>query len=1176
MPAIRVTFFILLLVSASARIVGAQDTAAPPARPTADLASDPLAALERRSGLKVLNVPLHVALDSLRSSASVRLLYSPSIVPNPIVSCDCAEFGVGAALTWLLRGTGFDHIVSGGQVVIVRSSRGDPLVPSRPDDAGTDPEVVLADGPPESARSREGPPARSAGATIAGTLVDRTTGEAIPGATVTVRGSPIAALTGIDGTFRITNVPPGEQTLWVQRLGYQGRQVPMTLDAGGTTTIEIEASPAVLTLQGVVATGLVDPVEGVRSPITVARVTRETMPVTAAGGAIQSLQGRVAGLSMTRRSGQPGSDVSVMLRTPTSVTQPGSPLIIVDGAIVSGETTNFEALDIESIEVIKGAAAASLYGSRAAAGVISVSTARGRNLPAGQMRFTSRTEGGRSEVMRGAPQPTHHPFLMDAQRSTYVDRQGNPVSRDQRVLPATDVAFLDQPYPGPVFDNASALHRPGFFGSQSLSLMRNSEDGNFAASLHRVREVGALTRNQGYARNSGRLNLDQRVLTSVNFSLSAFHSQDWRDEIDIGLSSILRAPPDVDLTLRDEKGAYFRVPDPTMAYENPLWRHDSRESERTRARSLTSAALRWIPSYYLSFLTNVSVDREDSRTSIYVPKGTPLSVTEDVPSEGSLTLTHEVTETWNAEGQVSFQYPLGRLQARTTLRGIFESADYTEVTGRGTNFYVYGVPKLDAAATRTSSSLARVVRSKGYLWDSSFDYDGKYILTLLGRRDGSSLFGPDNRWHDYYRIAAAWRVAEEPWFAVPHVDEFKLRYARGTAGGRPSFAAQYETWVLTDGGLAKGTLGNRHLRPEHTMEQEVALEAILLSRIALDLNYAWQRTTDQLVDVPVPAHTGYASRWQNAGTVVGSTFEVGLEAQLFRSRNVQWSSSVVFDRSRARISEWPIPCRAPIWRMWCSGVGLHEIWSAGFLTSPAELLTHHGGAAAGRKSEFDVNDDGWLVWVGAGNSFRDGLAKGLWGSSAEIGGVTYRWGMPIMETDPQGAIVRRKHGDGAHSNLGWTNSLSFGALSVHTHLHAVLGGQLANQLYRTLRLEGRHPEMDQSQKAEELKKPVAYYTALEGGRGNNSNLEPAGYVKLRTLSVSYSVPSGLLNRIGFGDIGMRAMSVGLIGRNVFNLHRCTCPDPEQGLDLNSRLPMLNTTEGYPTTRSWTAEVTLTF
>src|SRR5690606_9204461 len=155
-------------------------------------------------------------------------------------------------------------------------------------------------------------------------------------------------------------------------------------------------------------------------------------------------------------------------------------------------------------------------------------------------------------------------------------------------------------------------------------------------------------------------------------------------------------------------------------------------------------------------------------------------------------------------------------------------------------------------AVKLSTSSSSEIRSTGYLVDQAFDWDGKYILTVLGRHDGSSLFGEDNRWHSYYRVAGAWRLAEEPWFNLAGVNEFKLKASRGTAGGRPSFANQYETWSVTSTGVTKGTLGNRQLRPEHTTETEVGLEMILFDKVGVELVHARQTTEHQLININLP------------------------------------------------------------------------------------------------------------------------------------------------------------------------------------------------------------------------------------------------------------------------------------------------------------------------------------
>src|SRR5690606_23535251 len=199
------------------------------------------------------------------------------------------------------------------------------------------------------------------GGQITGSVVDAETLQPLATVQVYIQGTSIGALTSGGGQFTISQVPPGTHTLVAQRIGYQLSETEVTVTSGESTTVQLSISPAVLSLQGIVATGLIDPVEGARSPITVGRIDREQMPVSAAGPAIQGLAGLMPGVASNRVSGAPGEDVSVMLRTPTSATQGREPMYVVGGDIRGAGTVHIEALDIESIEVAKGAAAASLY-----------------------------------------------------------------------------------------------------------------------------------------------------------------------------------------------------------------------------------------------------------------------------------------------------------------------------------------------------------------------------------------------------------------------------------------------------------------------------------------------------------------------------------------------------------------------------------------------------------------------------------------------------------------------------------------------------------------------------------------------------------------------------------------------------------------------------------------------
>ena len=1016
--------------------------------------------------------------------------------------------------------------------------------------------------------------------TITGLATD-VSGQPVVGVQVYISALDQGAIAQTNGRYLLQNIPTGVHTVTAQRIGYRTVSGEVTVTEGQVTSFDFQLLIQPLMMQEIVATGLIDPVSGVLSPISVDRVNMADLGGTAAGSVLQNLQGRVAGLRITRQTGTPGAEVVYHLRTPTSVIAEGQPLIVIDGVIQAQGlgTSNIESADVESIEVIKGAAAASLYGSRANGGVIAITTVRGQGLALGETRISVTQETGRAQAIRSDPFPTHHQFLMDPTGSTYVDLLGNPVGSVDRVEPAATNAFMRNTYPGPIFDNQSTLFSGGNFSTTNVSLQRNAESTNFAIGLSRYNEAGPLTNNDGYERYSFRVNLDHRVSQNLNVGVTGYYSQDWLDAVRFNFRNLIFAPPDVDLSKTDEDGNFVRIPDADVAYENPLWTQASREEERRRARSQGSLSLDWEPVYWLSFAGNVSYDRQNQNTDQFIPKGTPLSVTANRPSDGELIFEEEVRQALNAEAQVSVRRDFGLLNARTTFRTLIERDQFDFREASGTDFLVGGVRNLSAAGNRNSASLEEEIRATGYLWDTAFNYDDKFIATGLFRYDGSSLFGEDERWQPYYRAAGAYRLGQEDWFDIPNVSELKLSYARGTAGGRPQFAHQYETWDVRATGVSKSTIGNSLLKPEHTLEQEMSVETILFDRLGVDVTYSWQRTRDQLVDIPLPALTGFETQWANVGTVVGNTIEVTFDANLVQTPDFSWTSTLVFDRSRAKIEDWPIACRTPGFRNWCTGNDLLELWQQDHIRQRSRLgeKGHQNVVDAGQEDEFETNDDGWLVWVGPDAHYTDGIADGLWGTETTIGRRLYRWGLPLWNRNEDGSLNKIQTGDGNSYQVGWMNTFSFGDFQIHGQLHASTGGETVSFTERgSARLRNRGLEMDQFGKPDELLKPIAYYQQLHGGRGNVSQIEQTDYLKLRLLSVTYVVDSNRLDQIGLGNIPAESLRLSLVGRNLLWMDSCGCGDPEQGQNLGAGRRQSLSSRAYPTSRILSFELGVVF
>ena len=404
---------------------------------------------------------------------------------------------------------------------------------------------------------------------------------------------------------------------------------------------------------------------------------------------------------------------------------------------------------------------------------------------------------------------------------------------------------------------------------------------------------------------------------------------------------------------------------------NPLYTALNQNDMARRGRFLSSANLRFRPVDWLTLSSTVSYDRLDRRRNSVRFKGYK-STNPASESRGSLSRDHSITEAFNASVDVTLTKRFGDLATRTQFRylGEWDDSEWTNASGSG--FSVRNVPTFgntDPDNMSVSSGL-QPTRADGYFAITNWDYKDRYILDALVRNDGSSLFGEDQRRQWYYRLAGAWRVSED--FRLPGVDELKIRYAYGTAGGRPRFTAQYETYSVSGGVVSPVSLGNKNLKPEFSTEQEAGIDALLFGRVGLTLNYATTVTSDQILNVPLSAYTGFGNQWQNAATLESNTWEMSLDMQLMQSRSFDWSARVLFDRTRQEITAVSTSVPPYTYGDNDQGTGgvffmregeqLGQYYGMKYATSCADLM---GGAIC---SEFAVNDAGLLVWVGAGGS----------------------------------------------------------------------------------------------------------------------------------------------------------------------------------------------------------------
>jgi len=1002
---------------------------------------------------------------------------------------------------------------------------------------------------------------------VTGTVVDATSGQTLESAQVYLPDLALGSLTNTEGRFLILNVPVGTHEIGVQIIGYSPGTQSVTVVAGEPVEVTFEINATALRLQELVVTGVAGETPRIKLPFTVEKLNFEDIPVPppSAEGLIT---GKVAGAKVQSASGQPGQDSQIMLRGPTTITGSQDPLIIIDGVITDNSLADIGSLDVESIEIVKGAAAASLYGSRAQNGVIQIRTKRGQNLQIDQARLIFRTEYGQNSIEGEADKTGHHWFGTDAS-GNILDVEGNIVTdlnthTEVTGINVQETLWHDQTYPSsiPLYDHIDQFFNPGQYMTQYLAVEGRTGTTNYRASFTYQDDQGVMPDwNNGAQLKGFRLNVDHQVRESLNIGLSTYYAKS--DQEDLGGSpfyTLAFQNPFVNLLRRDpttiglphcpEEGCLVNVPDPFNLEENPLYSLEMLKNFDDRSRFLAGANMSWAPLTWFELEGNFSLDRSDRFRSNFTPKGYE---TEQSLSTGSIRKRQNISNDMNASMTAAINKAFGDLTTRTRLRYLMEDqhSEYFTVTGRESQ--AYGVPVLDNAATYTGGSSISDVRSEGYFFISALDYRGKYMGDFLVRRDGSSLFGPDERWQTYYRASGAWRLAQEDWWPFEAIDEFKLRYSIGTAGGRPSFSAQYETYTVSSSGIFPTTLGNKALKPELTTEQEAGLEMVLFDKINVGVVRAWGTTEDQLLRRPLLSPVGFSTQWINGGTIESNTYEAWVETALIDNPDMTWTSRINFDRTRQEITELNItPYRSG--RQYIrEGESLGTFYGDRFATNCSELL------AGTDCSQFVLNDEGLLVWVGAGNNWNEGFSKDLWFTSTDIitgsgddeSTTTYNWGRPIKAwgTDykdeqthflPMGTSV-------PDFNVSWGNTLRWKNLTLYTLLDAEIGADVYNQTRGYSYRDEAAADQDQFGKPEGNIKPRVYYQDLYNTNAASSwFVEDGTFLKVREAALRYTFDADMVRGWFNGGLGLEGLSVNIIGRNLLTITDYTGYDPEAG------------------------------
>jgi TonB-linked SusC/RagA family outer membrane protein len=1021
---------------------------------------------------------------------------------------------------------------------------------------------------------------------------------------VQVANTSLGAITGPDGRFTIANVPAGIHQITAKRINYSPASVEQVrVTAGQPITVDIILREQALILTGVVTTGLSDPATGVKAPFSVATVGADKLEVAATNSPLEALAGKVAGLQI-RGGTMPGSDVVIQIRNPLSVTGYTQPMIIIDGIIqmqddptigarsINGNPLDLAGENIESVEIVRGAAAAAIYGQRAANGVINITTKRGTDVALGTTRLTLSNEGGFSQVGKQLPQVEHHRYLVDAENQ-FIDAEGRRIDWTNSTQFDNDPnLFMDNEWGVPIYDNVRSLFHIGQSYRNNLQLNQNNLATNFSVNGSAQHESGVMRVGGGTSRQNLGVNLDYRA-TRMNAGLTMQYSKYYQANLAVADLAFLNAQTIckcIDITaINPATGEYYPHPDIVNGdYVNPLYFEGNRDEWDRRIGVQTAGNIAYRPTSVLSLTATGGYQRQDrEEQEKWVPIGTIYNT--GSIAAGEFDVTTNMDETYNGTSRLQILTGMGgwTVRANGSVGGQMQKRNSISIVG---DTLTQNQRDFDFIRRTSVSSNTRDVRNINLGGNVAFDYNQKYIVDVLYRQDGSSLLPPDTRWRSNGRASAAWSMNEEPWWPFADLSLFKPRYSIGTAGNNPSFSARYETYLQNSGfdRIFKQNMGNVDIKPEEVTEQEFGLDISFRNRHSVSLTYVRNIVKNAIRPDTILAYTGFDTQQTNLGNLRGDAYEATFESQWIQKRNFRWSSTLVLDRGRQKITSYPRQCpnanTTSTLNRQCEGYVFGQMYGFWHVTDINELSPRH--IANGNQDQFDINDEGFLVAVGPGGSWTDMR----FGQTVNVDGINYGWGLPILAGvyDEDGDRVGNRVkilGQGLPDfSFGFGNQVTAGKWSVSMQTLGQVGGVIFNQaMVRSINRE-THIVLDQGGKPDYLKKTIAYYingiSGSSGSGGLTANainafdyfIEGGSFLKISELRVAYRLDAGLPI---LRNLGMTSGSVALVTRDLYTFSNYSGYDPQVSGSTNVTTARVDAA-ALPNYRNITASIRLIF
>jgi TonB-linked SusC/RagA family outer membrane protein len=761
--------------------------------------------------------------------------------------------------------------------------------------------------------------------TITGKVTD-VKGQPLAGASIAIKQTNRGTITDADGKFSLA--VPQNAYLIISSAGFKTLTVKAEATAAGVT---IALEEDIAHLDEVVVTGLATTVKRrnlANSVVTIsAKELNETAPAQTFDAA---LEGKIPGADINANSGSPGGGISVKLRGVTSVYGNTQPLYVVDGVFVDNTATSaglnaitlaasggsptssqdnpssriadIRPEDIENIEILKGASAAAIYGSKAAAGVVIITTKRGKQ---GKTQIS---------VSQSVGQITARKLLGVR---TFTAARAASLSSDSAAGAALAQQFLAAQAKGQIYDYEKEVYgNTGFARNTVLSLSGGNEKTSFYFSAAQ-KDEGGIVQNTGYRNNSVRLNVDHRINDNIKIGVStsyinssADRGLQGNDNDGVTLGIALSSTPSFAQLHPDAFGNY---PSNPFAASNPLQTIALMRNNELVNRFVTGVNIEAILQRSGTSVTKLvgrgGFDFYNLTTTALFPSALQFEAVAKGTSIQGLTTNlntnyiASLINTWTPSSKLSLTSSAGLTQ---------ETGDYNNLLNVATQT-IAGQSNVNQAGALNATQFRSKYQNNGVFIQEEAAILESVTLTAGVRFDESSDNGNTAKYYTYPKAGISWNLTQAGLVKTGLFDNVKLRAAYGQANNVPAYGSKFSSLVISNiqgnpGVVVNNQEGQPGIEPERQEEFETGLDfSLLKGRLGFELTYYNKVIDNFLMQSSLPSSSGFTSEWVNAGNLRNRGIELGLNAKPVAAKNISWVTSVNFWLNRSLVTQLNIP-----------------------------------------------------------------------------------------------------------------------------------------------------------------------------------------------------------------------------------------------------------------------------